>query len=164
MAAANFCHAWFHYFDKNTQLYDFFIEQAFNYILNSQSSVLKYWIATTFSMMAQDTGRHSASIEAAKLALAIANTNQDNYRAATSWAIMAVSEAELGFYEDALANNQLAIDWYNSIDNTNAILRLYQSRGYILNTQGNTQEAKAIYLDAIEQAKKLNHQDAIHEI
>ncbi|MFY8352597.1 diguanylate cyclase [Pseudoalteromonas sp. SSM20] len=164
MAAANFCQAWFHYFDKNTQQYDFFIEQAFNYILNSQSSVLKYWIATTFSMMAQDTGRHSASIEAAKLALAIASTNKDNYRAATSWAIMAVSEAELGFYDDALANNQLAIDWYNSINNTSATLRLYQNRGFILNTQGNTNEAKAIYLDAIEQAKQLNHQDAIHEI
>lgn len=164
LAAANFCKSWFYYFDKNTQQYDFYIEQAFNYVLSSQSAVLKYWIATTFSMMAQDTGRHSASIEAAKLALAIASTNKDNYRAATSWAIMAISEAELGFYEDALVNNQLAIDWYNSIDNKNATLGLYQNRGFILNTQGNTEQAKAIYLDAIEQAKQLNHQDAIHEI
>lgn len=163
-AASNFCKAWFYYFDKNTEQYDFFIEQAFNHILNSQSSVLKYWIATTFSMMAQDTGRHSAAIEAAKLALTIATINQDNYRAATSWAIMAISEAELGFYDDALANNQLAIDWYSSINNQRAILGLYQNRGFILNSQGNTSEAKAIYLDAISQAELLDHQDAIHEI
>lgn len=163
-SASNFCLSWLYYFENNTQQYDFHIEQAFNYVLSSQSAVLKYWIATTFSIMAQDTGRHSAAIEAAKLALAIAHVNNDNYRAATSSAIMAISEAELGFYDDALANNQLAIDWYTSVDNKIAILRLYQNRGFILNSQGNTDQAKSIYLNSIEQAKHLNQQDAIHEI
>ena len=77
---------------------------------------------------------------------------------------MAISEAELGYYDDALTNNQLAIDWYSSISNQRAILGLYQNRGFILTSQGNTSEAKAIYLDAISQAELLDHQDAVHEI
>ncbi|WP_100914123.1 GGDEF domain-containing protein [Pseudoalteromonas spongiae] len=163
-AATSFYKSWRYYFEKDAKQYDLYIEQSFNYALNAQTPVLKYWIAISFAMMAQDTGRHSAAIEAAKLAMTIANVNKDNYREATSRAIIAISEAELGFFDDALINNQWAIDWYKSVDQQNAILGLYQNRGFILNSQGNTAQAKAIYLDAIEQAKKLENQDAIHEI
>ncbi|WP_444995332.1 diguanylate cyclase [Aliikangiella sp. IMCC44359] len=160
-ASMDFCLAWQANHKKDYKTYDLYVEKAFQHALNSPSAVLRYWISFTFASLTNAIGRYNDSIEASQLALGIAIENGDDYREASVRSMLALSEAELGYYDDALKNNQLAIDWYESKNYQNAILELYQNRGYIYISKGELAVASKVFKHAIELAVKLNSQQSI---
>ncbi len=147
--------------DKNYAAHELYLEKAFQYASFSNSAVLRYWISFTFASLTNSSGRFNDSIEASRIALEVALTNHDKYRESSVRAILALSEAELGYYEDALTNNQLAIDWNLAEDYQYSVLELYQNRGYMLIGKNALTEASKIFEKAIHLAVTLDAQYAI---
>lgn len=163
-SAVSFCNAWRSLSAKDTKSFDINIEKAYQHSAKSEAIVLNYWISIAFSSVAQSTGRHNVAIEATQTALEIAQANNDGYRAAEANSILALSLSELGFYDEALNSNQAAIDWYSKHNVQANLLTLYQNRGYIYTSQGELEQALAIYNKTISLAKKLNNQYSIHSV
>lgn len=164
LTTINFCNGWQSYFTRDTQGYDLHIEKAYNTSAKSGSATLRYWVSLTFAGIAQDSGRHSSAIEASQIALSIASSNLDGYREATTRSILAISENELGFHEDALKNNQLAIDWYQDKGNQYALLNLYQNRGFFYLTLKQYENAKTIYDKTLTLAESLDAKESIYSV
>nr|WP_256435644.1 diguanylate cyclase [Aliikangiella sp. G2MR2-5] len=164
VASISFCRAWQAYQKGDQPKYELLIEKSYNQIIGSSSAILNYWISTTFSSIAQSSSRHSESIEAMQNALSIAQNNNDQFRMATAFKVLALSEAALGYTEDALQLNQRAIDYHLSTDNKSQVLELYQNRGYILIGADKIEQASNIYQKAILLAQTIKNQYAIHSI
>ncbi|WP_448568109.1 diguanylate cyclase [Thalassotalea ganghwensis] len=147
---------------KDYEQYWLELEKAYQFARKSASPILRYWINIEYSSHMLQVSRHTEVVEAAQVAKEIAIKNGDLYREATANTNLALSEAELGFYDDALANNQAAIDYEKKFypDSPNLLI-LYLNRGYILLEDNRNDEADEIYQKAIKMAVESNDQYSV---
>ena len=145
--------------EKDYDQYWLDIEKAYQFARKSASPILRYWINIAYSSHMLQISRHTEVVEAAQVAKEIARKNGDLQREATANTNLALSEAELGFYDDALTNNQAAIDYEKKYyPNSTNLLILYLNRGYILLEDNRNDEAEQIYQQAIKMALKKGDQ------
>ncbi len=163
-SALQFCLGWQSFFQQENSQYEAYVQTAFNQSHNSQSTILNYWIAITAATINQNHAQHNEAINTAEFALTLALEHNDGYRAATARTMLALSENELGYDEQALAHNDLAIEYHKKNSDEYSLIELYQNRGYIFLSQDQLDKAEAIYQEAIELATKLDYQYALNSI
>ncbi|MET1257174.1 GGDEF domain-containing protein [Aliikangiella maris] len=164
LASYEFCLAWKIYQEKDYKTYEIQVEKAYQQVTESHSPVLRYWISITFADIANKIGRYNDSIEASQIALEVALTNNDDYREVTTRSFLALAEAELGFFDEALKNNLIAIEWYEKKQLNRTLLMLYQNRGYMLIRQGSLDAASEVFEKAIKLARKIDAKNSIYSM
>lgn len=106
---------------------------------------LKFRVALDYADVALRVGFLDEAMKGAKLALQIAQANTDPDRQALSLSMLALVQAELGSYDDALKNNDEALRLTKSDGDT---IEFLFNRGYMLINAERYDEALASYRKA----------------
>jgi tetratricopeptide (TPR) repeat protein len=98
-------------------------------------------------------------MEAAKIALNVARSNNDIRRQSTALRDLALIEVDFGSKEDALAHIDEAIRMAQAGSNTTSELEYMLNRGFILTSLHQIKDAKKCYQQAETLAAELNRDD-----
>ncbi|MBR7781941.1 tetratricopeptide repeat-containing diguanylate cyclase [Undibacterium luofuense] len=143
--------------DNERNKYDSLVAAAFHFIKSTQAPTLRYWISTMYVEMTSRQGRARDAMEAAKIALNVARSNNDARRQSTALRDLALIEVDFGNKEDALAHINEAIRLAQSGNAPASELEYMLNRGFILTALHQLKEAKKCYQQAedmaIEQAR-----------
>ena len=139
--------------------YDNLVAAAFHFIKSAQAPTLRYWISTMYVDMTSRQGRARDAMEAAKIALNVARSNNDIRRQSTALRDLALIEVDFGSKEDALAHIDEAIRMAQAGNNATAELEYMLNRGFILTSLHQIKDAKKCYQQAEALAAQLNRDD-----
>jgi len=145
--------------DNERNKYDSLVAAAFHFIKSTQAPTLRYWISTMYVEMTSRQGRARDAMEAAKIALNVARSNNDARRQSTALRDLALIEVDFGNKEDALAHIDEAIRLAQSGNAPASELEYMLNRGFILTALHQLKEAKKCYQQAEDMAIEQSRAD-----
>lgn len=142
---------------------DQYLARAFYLIKSAQAPTLRYWISTMYIELTGRQGRARDAIDAAKIALAVARANNDEFRQAVSLRSLAMVEVDFGDKQDAMTHIDEAVASRQRLSPNWADTATLLNRAYILTTLKRYKEALKAYQE-IEQIALKQKEDTVPPI
>jgi tetratricopeptide (TPR) repeat protein len=142
LAAIELCQS---YREPDTKEKELHLISAFQHVSSAQAATLRYWISTDFVMLATSQGRARDAIDAAQIALAVAEENRDAFRIAKSLRALAFIEIDIGNHKEALEHMSSALDIIQRMATREEELNFLVNKGYILTSMKKFADAKIVF-------------------